>query len=196
MSVLYPIAANAEAALAKPLGRAAREREARAAARLEPGVELRFTVEEVGPAFNTREEALSAYRGRLEDAEAALAPEDRYLTLREVLAPVKGRSPLVHPVQPVFKGGRRWPKPQGELRTSWRLSISYWRLVDPNAEAEAKLAPARKARKHPSGEALDREALAALTRQPLKPVEPQRSLDIGLFEVRAPENPGLVLPDE
>jgi len=35
-----------------------------------------------------------------------------------------------------------------------------------------------------------------MARQPLRPVEPQRALDIGLFETRLPENPSIVVPDE
>ena len=32
--------------------------------------------------------------------------------------------------------------------------------------------------------------------RPLRPVEPQQPLDIGLFETRLPENPAIVVPDE
>jgi hypothetical protein len=195
MSVLYPVAENAEAALDAPVGRAVREREARAFAGQSPGSEVVFTVEEVGPAFETREAALEGLAGRLDEAGGAVAPEDRFLTLREVMAPVKGGFPSARQVEPEFKGGRRWPKPRAAPKTQWRLSISYWRIVSAK-EAARVLAPARKARKDPASEALDRDALAELARQPLKPVAPQQPLDIGLFEARAPEDPGLVLPDE
>jgi hypothetical protein len=189
MSVSYPVAKTAQEALEAPLGRAVREREARTLAGVGSGVDVVFAREDVGPAFETREAALEAYGEKLGEAEA---PENRYLTLREVLAPVKGRAARVEPAEPVYKGGRRWPKPKAPLATRWRLSISYWRI----AEAEKGLGPARKARRDPSARALGPEALAELTRQPLTPVEPQQPLDIGLFEVRAPEDPGLVLPDE
>jgi hypothetical protein len=63
MSVLYPVAASAEEALAKPRARAAREREARLAA----GGDVAFATELAGPAFATREAALDAYAGRLDD---------------------------------------------------------------------------------------------------------------------------------
>jgi hypothetical protein len=196
MSVLYPVAANAETALSAPLGRAAREREALGLAAATPGREVRFVVEMVGPAFESREAALDACQGRVDDVRpgsSAVAPEDRFLTVREVLAPVKGRRPRVEPAKPVFKNGRRWPKPATELKTCWRVSISYWKVVEAPASA---LAPARKTRRDESARGLGRDALEALTRQPLAPIAPQRPLDIGLFEVRAPENPGLVLPDE
>ena len=197
MSVLYPVAANAEQALSAPLGRAAREREARAVAGGDEA-ELRFTVEEVGPAYDTREAVLEAWKGRIDDRKgAAVAPEDRYCTIREVLAPVKGRPPRVTAAKPVFKDGRRWPvppKPEAAAKTQWRLSVSYWRVgAQP---ADAKLPPARKARRAQSARDLGRDAIEALTRQPLTAIAPQQPLDIGLFEARAPENPDLVLPDE
>jgi hypothetical protein len=197
MSVLYPVAANAEAALTAPLGRAAREREARAVAGAD-AAELRFTVEEVGPAYDTREAVLEAWKGRVDDRKgAAVAPEDRFCTIREVLAPVKGRPPRVVAAKPVFKDGRRWPvpaKPEAAPKTQWRLSVAYWRVGA--APAEGKLPPARKARRAQSARDLGRDAIEALTRQPLTAIAPQQPLDIGLFETRAPENPDLVLPDE
>jgi hypothetical protein len=199
MSVLYPIAANPDQALNAPLGRAAREREAQAALLAAGGGgELRFTVETVGPAFASREAAVNAFEGRLDNAgRGGVAPEDRYLTVREVLEPVKGRTPRVEPVKPVFAEGRRWPKPGATAlpKTAWRVSVSYWKVVDASADTP-DLPPARKARRDQSARDLGREALEALTRQPLAPIAPQQPLDLGLFEVRAPENPGLVLPDE
>ena len=70
MTILYPVAANAEQALARPLGRAARESEARRRA----GHDVAFTTDPAGPAFPTREAALAAYADRLESPEA----EDRF----------------------------------------------------------------------------------------------------------------------
>ena len=63
MSVLYPIAANAEAALAQPVGRAARESEA---ASLAAGT-VEFVSEAVGPAFATFDAARDAWVGRIDD---------------------------------------------------------------------------------------------------------------------------------
>ena len=57
-AVLYPVAKNAEAALNAPLGRAAREREARTRAK----TEVRFATEASGPAFESREAAMAAWR--------------------------------------------------------------------------------------------------------------------------------------
>lgn len=181
-AVLYPVAANADAALKKPLGKAAREREARGLA----GGEVEFISEDVGPAFETAEAAEAAFAELLEGGVARV---------REVVAKVKGRTPVVAPVKPVYAGGHRWPKVEAPLaRTVWRLSISYWRIVDPARFAE--LEQARKARKKTEGETLGREALRALARQPLQPVKPQQPLDVGLFEYRLPEAPEIVIPDE
>lgn len=181
-AVLYPVAATAEAALAKPLGRAAREREARDVA----GHAVEFVSEDVGPAFQSAEAAEAAFAQALEGGAARL---------REVVATVRGRMPVVAPVRPVYADGRRWPKAEAPLaRTVWRLSVSYWRVVDPQRFAE--LEQARKARKAPAGEELGREALRALSGQPLRPTQPQQPLDTGLFEYRLPEAPHIVIPDE
>jgi hypothetical protein len=188
-AILYPIAANADAALAAPLGRAARAREAERAA----GEAVSFVSEPAGPAFATREAALDAYAGRVEDdrpGHAALAVEDRYCRLAEVVTP-GARRPVA--VRPSYADGRRWPKPAAhETRTSWRVMVSYWRLA--SAAPAAEPPQARKARR--TGAELPPEALQAIARQPLRPVEPQRPLDIGLFETRLPESPHIVVPDE
>ncbi len=177
MSVLYPVAPNAEAALARPLGRAAREREARAAA----GDTVAFVTEPVGPAFATREAALQAYGERIDG--------DGCVLVETAAAP---RSALT-PIRPTFAEGRRWPPPPPKADTVWRLSVSYWKV----GEAEATpLEQARRARKTSEGEVLDARALRALTRQPLLPVRPQQPLDVGLFEQRLPEAPDRIIPDE
>ena len=65
-----------------------------------------------------------------------------------------------------------------------------------SAETDAPLAPARRARRDAAASALDGGSLRRLSEQPLQAVRPQQPLDIGLFEVRAPEAPDLILPDE
>ena len=181
-AVLYPVAANAEAALTRPIGKAARERQAKDLA----GRDVEFISEEVGPAFESAEAAEAAYAAVLEGGA---------VRVREVVAKVKGRVPVVAPVKPVYAGGHRWPKAEAPIaRTVWRLSISYWRIVDPARYAE--LEQARQARKKAAGENLGRDALHALSRQPLQPVNPQQPLDVGLFEYRLPEAPEIVIPDE
>jgi hypothetical protein len=189
-AVLYPVAKNAEAALNAPLGRAARAREAKTRAK----TEVRFVTEATGPAFDSREAAMAAWRGRLDDEGVFLQPEDRFCTLREVLAVSRGRRPVPVPVEPLMKDGRRWPEPKAKPKTAWRLSVSYWKVVDP-AE-EAAMAQARAARKAKESSELEPEQLRALTRQPLLPTGPQRALDIGLFEAQRPEAPGEIMPDE
>lgn len=183
-AILYPVAQNAEQALSRPAGRAAREREAKALA----GEAVSFATEPVGPAFPSREAALEAYRERIEP----FAPEDRYCQLVERIVTQPGKPQRLAPVSPTFAEGRRWPEPPKEPpRTAWRLMISYWRP----ASAPAADAPqARVARK--AGEGLDRDALKTIAQQPLRPVKPQQPLDIGLFERTLPEAPHIVVPDE
>lgn len=192
MSVLYPIAANAETALARPLGRAARESEAQA---LAAGA-VEFVTEPVGPAFPSADAALMAWAGRIDDGRKGFVqPADRFCALREVIAQTPGRR-TARPGQakPAFKDGRRWPAPKPPPATVWRLSVSYWRLVD--AARLAQLHQARKARRAAGAERLDAAALRALARQPLQPLRAQQPLDVGLFEVRLPEAPHILMPDE
>jgi len=175
-AILYPVAANAEQALAQPLGRAAREREAVGVA----GEPVIFTTDPTGPAFATREAALEAYAGPVGEAWARLA---------EQILP--GQKP-VH-IQPTYADGRRWPAPPAAPpRTAWRLMASYWRIA--TAERPIETPQARKARR--ARQAMDAETLRAIARQPLRPIEPQQPLDIGLFEARLPEAPHIVVPDE
>lgn len=188
-AILYPVATDPETALAHPLGRAAREREAQAVA-AEP---VAFASGPAGPAYATREAALDAVGGRVEDERPGrarqVAVEDRFCTLVEVAT---ARPPA--PARPVLKDGRRWPAaPAKPAETVWRLQVSYWRPV--SAAPQVETAQAREARRK-GREPLDAQALRAMTRQPLQPVKPQQPLDIGLFEVRLPENPSIVVPDE
>jgi hypothetical protein len=192
-AILYPVAANAEAALARPKGRAAREREARTLA----GGPVRFVTEPTGPGFASREAALDAYAGRLDDARpdraVQIGAEDRFCSLAER---IEGAAPP-EPVEPVFERGRRWPKAAaGRGGAVFRLMISYWRLTDAEAEAESLAEQARAMRRRAEAAALDATQLRALSRQPLRPVKPQQPLDAGLFEMPAPEAPHILIPDE
>jgi hypothetical protein len=191
-AILYPIADNGDKALAAPNGRAARERDAGRLA----GEDVAFVSELVGPAFATREAALDAYAGRIEDdrpgRRSAPEAEDRYCRLVEALA----EGARARAVRPAYEDGRRWPAPAAPApRTVWRLEISYWRpLSAPGASADG--AQARRARRRRGGGALSPDTLRAIAAQPLRPVEPQQPLDIGLFEVRLPEAPHIVVSDE
>lgn len=184
-AVRYPIAPNAEAALSRPLGRAARAGEAQDLAL----AAVEFVSEPVGPAFPTREAALDAFAGRLDDERTgrpAIATEDRYCVLREVMTGPPGGGKSSIPLRPTYRDGRRWPRPRAAPQTVWRLSISYWRISpgDQPAIPEAR------------GEAQALAALRARLEQPLRSQKVQRSLDIGLFEVRPPEAPHILMPDE
>ena len=70
--------------------------------------------------------------------------------------------------------------------------MAYWKLV---GETPA-LDQARIARKTATAADLPREALKAMAGAPLRPVRPQRALDIGLFETPLPESPGCLIADE
>jgi hypothetical protein len=191
-AIRYPVAPDAETALAAPLGRAEREREAEAIA----GRPVVFQAEAVGAPFETREAALDAYPGRLDDdrpgRSASVAPEDRFCQLREEIAPTGGRRRAVRPTEPAYADGRRWPKSAGKATpTRWRLAVSYWRI-----QPAAELAQARKARRSAEAAALSAAEMRKMTAQPLRPVRPQQPLDIGLFETPAPEAPHIQIPDE
>jgi hypothetical protein len=190
-AVLYPVAHDAEEALAQPLGRAARERLAAEIAQ-QP---VRFVTEAVGAAFASREAALDFYKGRLDDERpgrgSPVTAEDRYCQLREVLA---APAPAPPPVEPSFAEGRRWPRRKAPPPTAFRLSVSYWRIGE--AAAAAPLDQARNARRRADAAALSAGELRALAQQPLRPVRPQQPLEIGLFENPAPEAPHILIPDD
>ncbi len=179
-AILYPVAETADQALSAPLAFAERVREAVQAA----GGAVDFVSEPVGPAFVSEAAAEAAYRS------AGLPPAD-WRTLRPV---VEGRpAPAIRPVN---LDGRRWPQPATpSTPTLWRMSVSYWRVARENAEPVPDAA-ARRLRRDPEAQALRARDLQALARQPLRAVEPQRPLDIGLFEVRLPEAPDRIVPDE
>jgi hypothetical protein len=184
-AILYPVAGNAEQALTRPLGRAAREREALRVA----GEAVVFTTDAMGPAFATRDAALAAYRAQVEATES----EDCFCRLAEQFVVEPGERARLAPVEPSFVDGRRWPQPPAERpRTVWRLMVSYWRIA--TAERPIEAPQARQARR--GRQAVDPETLRTIASQPLRPVEPQQPLDIGLFETRLPEAPHIVMPDE
>lgn len=186
-AILYPVAANAEQALSRPLGRAARLSEARRQA----GEDVVFATDPAGPAFPTRAAALNAYAGRLDDERtgAQPTPEDRYCNMVEQTQEGSAR---LAPVAATYADGRRWPDPPAAPRTVWRLTVSYWRIA--SAERPLEAPQARQARR--SAQPLDAQTLRAIAGVPLRPVKPQQPLDIGLFEIRPPDAPHIVMPDE
>jgi len=153
-----------------------------------------FTTDLVGPAFATREAALEAYQGRVEDERTGFTPqiEDRWCRLVEHIVVERGRAAKLAPIQPTYQDGRRWPEPAEAPRTTWRLSVCYWRIA--SAERPLEAPQARQARR--SRRDVDTATLRAMAQQPMRAVEPQQPLDIGLFEARLPENPSIVVPDE
>ena len=193
-AILYPVAGDAAQALGAPAGRAARAREAQRLA----GQTVAFLTEPVGPVYPTRDAALDALAGRLEDDRAgrgfAPAAEDRFMVLVEQVAPRGGKVRAPGPVTPSFENGRRWPAPAAAPATVWRVMISYWRIGGAPLR-HAGPSQAREARRR-GGEPMDADTIRALTRQPLRALRPQQPLDIGLFEARLPEAPHIVVPDE
>jgi hypothetical protein len=175
MSILYPIALGADAALAAPKGRAAREREAERIA-AEP---VAFVREFTGPSFRDEDEARSHWAGQLDDERpgqrVSVPPEDRFCELKPII--------------------QRSRMPFAPAHTVWRLSVAYWRIGGAPAEA-VEAAQARKARRQKDGPPPDGDTLEAMANQPLRPIKAQQPLDIGLFEVRLPEAPHIVVPDE
>jgi len=164
--VLFPIGPNVEAALADPVGRAGLQ----SAARQIAGGAVTFARELCGPAYPTREAAVAAHRGRVDDDGASVAPADRFCDLQAVLAP--GETPR---------------------RIVWRLSLGYWRVEGAGA---TEVPQARSARRATGNRSLDGGSLTAIAGQPLRPLQPQKALDIGLFEIRLPENPSVIIADE
>jgi hypothetical protein len=159
-----------------PLGRAAREREAEGVA----GEAVHFVREFTGPVFKTEAAALDAYAGRVDDerpGQRRMIPSpDRFCELKPIAE--RGMIP--------FSG----------KHTAWRLSVAYWRTASGDA-LRPPMEQARKTRRNrQAAETLDTRDLIALTDQPLQPLHPQKALDIGLFEVRLPENPAIIVPDE
>ncbi len=188
-AIRYPVAPDAQSALAAPIGRASRKREATALA----GKPVAFMSEPVGEGFASRDAALDAWAGHLDDDrpshQVQVLAEDRYCQLREEIEASGSRQPVMAPVEPTYLEGRRWPKPSGSnLATRWRLVVAYWRI-----EAADQ---ARRARRRRGAAKLNADELRAMARQPLRPVRPQQPLDTGLFEVPAPEAPHILIPDE
>jgi len=184
-AVRYPIAHNAEAALSRPIGRAAREGEAQTLA----GAAVDFVQDLVGPGFPSREAALDAFVGRIDDdrpGKPSIEPDQRYCLLRELMVAPPAPAKASVALKPVYRDGRRWPTPRAAPATVWRLSISYWR-VRPGVQPAAPEA---------RGDPQTVEALRARLEAPMRARKIQRALDIGLFEVRPPEAPHLLMPDE
>ena len=65
-------------------------------------------------------------------------------------------------------------------------------LASPIVPPPGEGVPARR----PMTPAMDAQALRARLSEPLRPLKPQQPLDIGLFEVRPPEAPHILMPDE
>lgn len=193
MTILYPVADTAEQALHAPRGLAAREREAATLAGGAVVFERRLT----GPAYRSKDAALDAYVSRVDDDRAGrgftVPSQARWCELKAT-APAGVRPPV--PSRPSLRDGRRWPDAAATApEVVWRLSVAFWRVV--GDEILAELPAARALRRDPETSAqLDARALRRLSSQPLRPFKPQQPLDMGLFEIRLPESPHIVVSDE
>jgi hypothetical protein len=194
-AVQYPVAVNAAAALNAPLGRAGRASQAAVLA----GAAVAFVSEIVGPGFPTREAALDAFAGRVDDERPGLgrsiASEDRYCELRELARAAPPKPGKSDPPRPIYRDGQRWPAPRPAPATVWRLSVSYWKIVDVSA-APILQHPADDRGQLKPAAPHDVQALRDRLSRPLRPLKPQQPLDVGLFEVRPPEAPHILMPDE
>ena len=190
MTLRFPVAPNPDAAVHAPAGFAMREQEARI---LCGGDDVIFVTAWVGPSAASAEAVLALYQERL------AGTPDHWWSILPVAPPGPGKSGRprrIAQARPVFRDGRRWPEadPAVVPQSHWRLNIRYWRtgpdLVLPPDRA------ARKLRRDPTAAEMEARALKALAEQPLRPEGPQRALDIGLFEMRPPEAPHIIMPDE
>ena len=199
--IAYPIASDAHAALTRlKVGeglRAVREKEAELAAK----ARVAFVTQTVGPVFETREDALDAYAGLVEDERKGRifipADSDRFCLLTcRIRDQKRGKAQLM---QPVFAEGQRWPQKREPMASVWQLSLSYWKIMTVAQAKAAGIPPigqARHLRKKATGRDLTAEEIAALSQGPLLAARPQKALDFGLFDFPLPENPAIIIADE
>jgi hypothetical protein len=187
--IAYPIATDAPDVLTRlkagTLARAVREKEAEMTA----DARVAFVTEPAGPVFETKDAALAAYAGLLND-------DNRFCQL--VCRPREVKRLASKPLKPIFKDGERWPKKE-PVATVWQLSVSYWKILTIAQIRAAGLPPvgqARHLRKKSTGKDLTPEEIIALSQSPLLAARPQKALDFGLFDFPLPENPGIIIADE
>ena len=199
--IAYPIAADAHEALARLKAgealRAVREKEAELAAK----ARVAFVTQVVGPVYETRDEALDAFAGLIEDDRKGRtfmpADSDRFCLLTCRIRDQKRAKS--QPTQPVFAEGQRWPQKREPVPSVWQLSLSYWKIMTVAQAKAAGLPPigqARHLRKKATGRDLTPEEIAALSQGPLLAARPQKALDFGLFDFPLPENPSIIIADE
>ena len=128
---------------------------------------------------------------------SASRPEDRYLNTVEMAAGSSGR-PKHRAAKPSLSQRaaagpsrpRRPRPPGGSVNPLLACSAARRpRCSKPNGRPRPRRRPRPR-------QALDAKALRERLQQPLRPVKPQQPLDIGLFEVRPPEAPHILMPDE
>jgi hypothetical protein len=160
------------------------------AARL-AGSSVAFVSEVTGPAFESRETAHSyfsmVYPDLLAKAYALLQCRIKPTAKRSKQARLSGAD------------GQRWAKMTTQPMSEWRLSLTYWKILPLALRSDnvrKSKDQARRLRRKDGAQALTTAELMALSQSPLMAYRPQKALDIGLFEVRPPENPGILIADE
>jgi hypothetical protein len=191
-AIAYPIAAHAVDVLKgyAALKKAERLREAQGLAESRVG----FVTETLEAGFPTHEAAEAYYA---QACPGLLEQPFAQLQCRIQAAPKKKASST----PPDFEPGKRWPKPANTQQSQWQVSVSYWKTLSGAIESPPPVqvnpaVQARAMRKRSLGQALTAAEVKALTYTPLNPYLPQKSLDIGLFEVHPPENPNIIIADE
>ena len=199
--IAYPIASDAHDALIRLKAgeglRAVREKEAELVAK----ARVAFVTQTVGPVYETRDEALNAHAGLVEDDRKGRifmpADSDRFCLLTCRIRDQKRAKSK--PMQPVFAEGQRWPAKREPVASVWQLSLSYWKIMTVAQAKAAGIPPigqARHLRKKATGRDLTPEEIAALSQGPLLAARPQKALDFGLFDFPLPENPAIIIADE
>jgi hypothetical protein len=191
-AIAYPIAAHAVDVLKgfATLKTAERLREAQGLAEVRVG----FVTETLEAGFPTREAAETYYTqacpGLLDQPFAQL--QCRLKTVSKTKS---------ERMTPDYEPGKRWPKPAKSSQSQWQVSVSYWKTLGGAIESPPPLdvnpkVQARAMRKRSLGQDLTPAEIKALAYTPLSPYLPQKTLDIGLFEVHLPENPNIIIADE
>ena len=164
--------------------------------------DVHFTSELVGPEFSSQADGLDYYKGLVEDDRPGqrFSPdvEKRFLELKCLFKRGCGRPKKLKRTAGVETSDAPPFYTPPALATYWRLSVTYWRIMEKKrvASTATLTAYSDKKSRRKRGKSLSAEELAAIANTPLRSLRPQLGMTIGLFEVPLPENPALLIPDE
>lgn len=186
VGLFYPVSASADAAMAdlnlNVLRCAARENEARHIA----GRDVIFKSEFVGDPFSERDEAFA----RL-DALIGWGVPSSALAVIPLSERRRRRRPPASSLAPI---DRRWPAPTTMPTVRFRISLSFWCCATPTNDAVGVRGKSKRGRR--PRKIVDPLDLLRRAQSPLGPAVPQLALDIGLFEFRPADQPGITIADE